>query len=185
MQLPTPYILFCNFNSHNAIWKCKTTNQKSRTLKNIISNNNLCLLNTCWSIFCYLLRLRLSPLWPLNFSRRIYKDTCGTHHFPIVIESIHLQVENLPRWKLNKACWEEFRSQCFKHLIQNNNTYSANHLTQKLITIVKTCIPYNLTSYNQDKLWFHTELTISNLISFKFYRVNACKTIKETKGNSW
>ena len=45
-QLPTPYILLCDFNCHNTLWSCKSTNQKGRTFENIINNNNLCLLNT-------------------------------------------------------------------------------------------------------------------------------------------
>ena len=43
-QLPTPYILRCDFNSHNNIWGCKSTNKKAeycKTLSIII----ICLFN--------------------------------------------------------------------------------------------------------------------------------------------
>ena len=43
-QLLTPFILLGNFNSHT-IWGCRSTNQKGKTLENIINNYNLCLFN--------------------------------------------------------------------------------------------------------------------------------------------
>ena len=43
-QLPTPFILIGDFNSHN-IWGCRSTNHKGKTLENIINNNNLGLFN--------------------------------------------------------------------------------------------------------------------------------------------
>ena len=44
-QLPTPFILLVDFNSHNTVWGCRSTNHKGQTLENIINNNNLCLFN--------------------------------------------------------------------------------------------------------------------------------------------
>ena len=133
----------------------------------------------------------------------MYEDTCGSDHFPIVIESIHPQEEELPRWSLKKANWEKFKSLCSKHITQNDITYSIDHFTQNLITIAKKCIPYNTASTKQNRPWFskeckeaiqlrraalrkfQTEPTTPNLISFKFYRAKAKKTIKEAKRNSW
>ena len=44
-QLPTPFILLGDFNSHNTTWGCRSSNHKGQTLENIINNNNLCLFN--------------------------------------------------------------------------------------------------------------------------------------------
>ena len=132
----------------------------------------------------------------------MYDDTCGSDHFSIVLESLHPQDDDLPRWRLNKANWEEFRSQCLKHLIVNN-TETILEFSEKLINIAKTCIPHNPTTHKRDRPWFskeckhairlrraalrkfNTEPTTSNLISFKFHRANARKIIREAKTKSW
>ena len=106
------------------------------------------------------------------------------------------------RWRLNKANWEEFRSQCQKHLIVND-TETIPKFSKKLINIAKTCIPHNPTIHKRDRPWFskeckqairlrraalrkfNTEPTTSNLISFKFHRANARKIIREAKKKSW
>ena len=46
-QLPTPYVLLSDFNSHNSIWGCKSTNQEAKHWKifsiriNVFSTQNL------------------------------------------------------------------------------------------------------------------------------------------------
>ena len=87
-----------------------------------------------------------TPLF-LDFTWRVYDDTCGSDHFPIVLESLHPQDDDdLPRWRLNKANWEEFHSQFQKHLIVNN-TETILEFFKKLIDIAKTCIPHNPTTH--------------------------------------
>ena len=132
----------------------------------------------------------------------VYDDTCGSDHFPIIIESLHPQDDDLPRWRLNKANLDEFRSQCQKHLIVNN-TETILEFSKKLIDMDKTSIPHNPTTYKRERprfskeckqaihlrraalRKFNTEPTTSNLISFKFHRANARKIIKEAKKKSW
>ena len=45
-QLPGPFLLMGDFNSHNIVWGCKEINKKGKILEKIINKNNLCLLNT-------------------------------------------------------------------------------------------------------------------------------------------
>ena len=153
-QLPTPFILLDDYNSHNTMWGCRSTNHKGKTLKNIINNNNLCLFikksptHLDPSSATYLaidLTLCNSSLF-LDFTWMVYDDTCGSDHFPIVLESLHPQDGDLPQWRLNKANWEEFRSQCQKHLIVNN-TKTILKFSKKLINIAKTCISHHLTTH--------------------------------------
>ena len=99
-----------------------------------------------------------------------------------MIKSVHPLEEDLPLWKLNKANWEKFRSLCLKYHIQNDITYSADHFTQKVITIAKKSLSHTTQPLIDrtekkctDAIWlqytilqkFHTEPTTSNLISFK------------------
>ena len=206
-QLPTPFIPL-DFNSHNTIWGCRSTNHKGQSHENIINYNNLCLffkkspthLDPSSATYSAIdLTLCDTSLF-LDFTWRMYNDTCGSNHFPIVLESLHPQDDDLPRWRLNKANWEEFCSQCQKYLIVNN-TRTILEFSRKLINIAKTCIPHN-PIHKQDRPWFskeckqaihlrwaalrkfNTEPTTSNLISFKFHRANARKIIREAKKKS-
>ena len=172
------------------MWGCRSTNHKGKTLENIINNNNRCLF-----IICYLLSHWFDPL-------RVNDDTCGRDNFPIVLESLHPQDDDLPRWRLNKANWEEFRSQCQKQLIVNN-TETILEFSEKLINIAKTYIPHNPTTHKRHRprfskeckqatrlrrtalRKFNAEPTTSILISFKFHRAKARKIIKEAKEITW
>ena len=152
--LLTPFILLGDFNSHNTMWGCRSTNHKGQTLKNIINNNDLCLFNkkspthldpSSATYSAIDLTLCNTSLF-LDFTWRVYDNTCGSDHFPIVLKSLHPQDNNLPRWRLNKANWEEFHSQCQKHLIVNN-AETILEFSEKLLNIAKTCIPHNPTSH--------------------------------------
>ena len=97
-------------------------------LSNILNNNNLCLFNkkspthldpSSATFSAIELTLCNTSLF-LDFNWTVYDDTCMSDHFPIVLETLHPEDDDLPRWRLNKANWEEFRSQCQKHLIVNN-----------------------------------------------------------------
>ena len=188
----------------------RNTNHKGKTLENIINNNNLCLfnekspthLNPSSATYSAIdLTLCDTSLF-LDFTWMVYDNTCGSNHIPIVLESLHPWDDDLPRWRLNKANWEEFCSQCQKHLIINN-TKTILEFSEKLINIAKTCIPHNPTTHKQDRPWFskkckqairlrraalrkfNTEPTTSNLISFKFHQAYAHKIIKEAMKKSW
>ena len=161
-QLPTPFILLGDFNSYNTVWGCRSTHHEGRTLKDI-NNNNLCLFNkispthldpSSATYSAIDLTLCNTSLF-LDFTWRVYDDTCGSDHFPIVLESLHPQDE-LPQWRLNKANWEEFHFQCQKHLIVNN-TETILEFSEKLINIAKTCILHNPTTYKRDRPWFSKE----------------------------
>ena len=146
------------------MWGCRSTNHKGQTLENIINNYNLRLFNkkspthldpssaTNSAIDLTLCDISLF----LDFTWRVYENTCGSDYFPIVLESLHPQDDDLLRWRLNKANWEEFRSQCQKHLIVNN-TETIPEFSKKLINIAKTCIPHNPTIHKRDRLWFSKE----------------------------
>ena len=44
IQLPKPFILMGDFNSHNQIWSSRDTNERGHTIENFMDKNNLCLL---------------------------------------------------------------------------------------------------------------------------------------------
>ena len=44
-QLPKPFIIMGDFNSHNNVWGCRDTDQKGRIIEDVINRNNLLLYN--------------------------------------------------------------------------------------------------------------------------------------------
>ena len=103
-QLPTPFILLGDFNSHNTMRGCRSTKHKGQTLENIINNNNLCLftrkspthLDPSSATYSAIdLTLCDTSLF-LDFTWTLYDDTCRSNHFPIVLESFHLKTTTFP-----------------------------------------------------------------------------------------
>ena len=45
-QLPRPFILLGDLNSHSTMWGCRNTDNRGRTLEKILTDKNLCLLNS-------------------------------------------------------------------------------------------------------------------------------------------
>ena len=44
-QLPTPFMIVGDFNSHNKLWECRDTNNKGQILEDFIFKHDLCILN--------------------------------------------------------------------------------------------------------------------------------------------
>ena len=88
-QLPRPYILMSDFNSHNIIWGCKEINKKGKILEKITYKNNLCLLNTDMQTYMNpssgntttVDLSRCDPSICIDFSWKVLEDTCGSDHF--------------------------------------------------------------------------------------------------------
>lgn len=211
-QLPTPFILLGDFNSHNPIWGSNETNQKGEIMEKLINNNNLCIFNNQTPTYICptsgknsAIDLTLcDPSTLMDFSWSTYNDTCGSDHFPIILENLKVPLEEeTKKWKLKKANWEEYKKLCSIHLNTNENIQNIEDFTYKLTMIAEKCIPFKSTSYKRNKPWytkecqeaiklrrkalrkFQTEPTKQNLINFKFHKAIARKTIKEAKRTSW
>ena len=84
-----------DFNSHSNIWGCRDTDQKGRIIEDVINRNNLLLYNN--KSYTYLhpgagtfpaiyLMLADASIF-LDYSWKVHDDTCGTGHFPIILEN--------------------------------------------------------------------------------------------------
>ena len=120
-QLPSPHILVGDFNGHNILWGCNKTNSRGEIIEDLMTNNNICLMNDKSHTYLHpatgtLSSLDLSFCHPsllLNFDWSVCEDQQGNDHFPIVMESIDSSAEDHnPKWKLNKANWEQFHLLC-------------------------------------------------------------------------
>ena len=94
-QLPRPFIILGDFNSHNTLWGCKDTNKMGKMLEKVINENDMGLLNNV--AFTYVnpssgnhsvIDLSICDLIAhMAFVWNVYDDSCGSDHFPTLIQS--------------------------------------------------------------------------------------------------
>lgn len=179
-QLPTPFMLLGDFNSHNPIWGSKNINQKGKDLEKLILKHNLCIFNTHTPTYMCpysgkysAIDLTLSdPSIFMDFSWSTFDDTCRSDHFPIILESLILEKQssitinnqqpnyvgktNPARWSLKKANWEGFKKKCKQLLIETEGIEnSIEHFTNTLRTIATEYIPKKQSIYKRNKPWFN------------------------------
>ena len=125
-QLPRPFILLGDFNSHSKLWGCSDTNDKGVIIEDFMQKkkkkkNDLCLFNNKQSTYLHspirkYVSLDLgicSPNIYLDFNWSVLDDLHGSDHFPIVIKEIKSDPEkHHPRWNLNKENWENITLLC-------------------------------------------------------------------------
>ena len=58
-QLPKPFLLLGDFNSHNTLWGCNTSNQRGRLVEDFITKQDLCLFNDKFLHIFILLLVRI------------------------------------------------------------------------------------------------------------------------------
>ena len=94
----------------------------------------------------------------MNFAWNVYDDTCGSDHFPILIQSSEASSEKTPRWKLDKANWQIFKEKCKNRLthIETNHDI-VERFTEIIIEIAKECFPKNSTPKKRNRPWFDSE----------------------------
>lgn len=212
-QLPTPFILLGDFNSHNTLWGCKNTTKKGKTMEKFINENDLCLLNG--GVQTYMNPFNGSgsaidlaicdPTVYMDFIWRVYDDTCGSDYFPILLENIEPSGESKPNnWKLGKANWQMFKEKCQEKLTHmETDSDPVEYFTDRLIKIAEDCIPKNSTPNKRNRPWFNNECRkairlrraalkkfqkepiSSNLIKYKENRASARRVIKAAKKECW
>ena len=214
-QLPSPYLLVGDFNGHNMLWGCSKNNVRGEIIENFIETNDLCLMND--KSYTYLhpatgtfSSLDLSLCHPsliLDFDWYVCDDQHGSDHFPVVIEGINPSTEDHnPKWKLNKANWEQFHLLCEQDLSMdnfNNSSDLVTDFTSSLMKISDKCIPKTSTNPKKSNPWYNNDCknavrqrkqalskfckypTGANLKNIKIQRAKARRTIKSAKRNTW
>ncbi|GIX70573.1 hypothetical protein CEXT_63641 [Caerostris extrusa] len=92
-QLPAPFIIFGDWNGHNALWGSTDTNSRGILIENFISNHNLCIFNdsrktyfhqpsrTFQTLDLAICSPSLLPKWTFNVAEDLY----NSDHFPIIL----------------------------------------------------------------------------------------------------
>ena len=96
-QLPKPFILMGDFNSHHTMWGCANTNKKGQTLENFVTEHNLVLFND--KSYTYLhpatgsfssLDLTIcSPEIFTDLNWKVNDDLHGSDNFPILVSEVY------------------------------------------------------------------------------------------------
>ena len=214
-QLPSPYLLVGDFNGHNMLWGCSKNNVRGEIIENFIEANDLCLMNDKSHTYLHpatgtFSSLDLSLCHPsliLDFDWYVCDDQHGSDHFPVVIEGINPSTEDHnPKWKLNKANWEQFHLLCEQDLSMdnfNNSSDLVTDFTSSLMKISDKCIPKTSTNPKKSNPWYNNDCKIAvrqqkqalskfckyptgpNLKNVKVQRAKARRTIKSAKRNTW
>ena len=93
-QMPKPYLVLGDLNSHSTVWGCQKTDKKGKDFEKVMQNNNLCILNN--KSHSYLnsftgsysaIDLTLcDPISYMDYRWKVHDDLCGSDHFPILLE---------------------------------------------------------------------------------------------------
>ena len=150
-QLPKPFILSGDFNSHNEIWFDKKTDNKGKVVENFILENNLCLLDENKFTFSrgdsqsHIDLTLVSPDIFADFMWSTYDDQCSSDHVPVIIKTENkLNFEGKPHWNLEKANWSNFRAQAnFTSPITDFSDIDdlCEYITQVIVSAATISIP--------------------------------------------
>ena len=152
-QLPKPFLLLGDFNSHNPLWGSNSTNDKGKKIEDFLNNNGLSLFNDGTNTYLHpgsgtytAIDLSIADPSILNdFSWSVHEDLCGSDHFPLVLEPVlPSPEEHNPRWKFTKADWDTFSSLCREHIKYDLILDSDDPIkvfSDKLIDIAEEIIP--------------------------------------------
>ena len=122
-------------------------------IEDVINRNNLLLYNN--KAYTYLhpgmgtysaidLTLADASIF-LDYSWKVHDDTCGSDHFPIILENSGPKLDDkIPRWNLRRAKWDEFKNSCILKLNSDTNNTDDDNITyfsKTLISIAEESIP--------------------------------------------
>ena len=91
-QLPRPFVIMGDFNSHNEIWGSKKTDKKGKVIESLLNQHQLYMYNNKSNTYLHpatgtysVIDLSIcEPSLFLNYNWKVH-DTCGSDHFPIKI----------------------------------------------------------------------------------------------------
>ena len=169
-QLPEPFILMGDFNSHHTLWGCIDRNDKGRIIEDFVAKHDLVLLNDKSSTYLHPATGSYSSLdlticspgiFP-DFNWKVFEDLHGSDHFPIQVSEIGPSVQQHPRrWKLHKANWEEFKIHCEQSIHPNafeDCENPAELFTSLLYSAAEKSIPRTSTNRKHpNKPWFNDD----------------------------
>ena len=213
-QLPKPFILVGDFNSHNTLWFDKKTDKRGKILENFILKNDICFLDG--EKFTYSkgttqshidLTLISPEIFPL-FEWDTYDSLCNSDHVPIIIKTkSKFENEIRQKWNMSKANWDKFKKLAIfdKPFDQFNDINNlCDYIVNTLINAARKSIPF--TKYMKGKAsvpWWNGSCRVAvknkkraykkylnnptseNFIFYKKCNAEAKKIVRQSKKESW
>ena len=112
IQLPAPYVIMGDFNSHNPMWGSSNLNDKGRVVEDFVAANGLCIFNDGTNTYLHpgygtytAIDLTIcDPSLFVDFTWDVLEDSHGSDHFPIVLCNVVPSVlSTTPKWKFRRA----------------------------------------------------------------------------------
>ena len=143
LQLPTPYIIVGDFNSHNTLWGSHKIDCRGKTIENLINNNNLILLNDGSPTFFNSSNGKTSAidltLCNSNIANYIdwnaLDDPYTSDHFPIIVSYNTLTATQQivqPRWQYHKANWEKYSARISQKIDERNSRENLTSQNERI-----------------------------------------------------
>lgn len=114
-QIPTPFIITGDFNSHNLMWGSKNTDRRGKEIYKAFGKDSIVILNSNEPTHINMANGQMSNI-DLSFSNaslaqrlewNVYKNITSSDHFPIIIKYTPLTNDPTPgeKWNLKKPDW--------------------------------------------------------------------------------
>jgi hypothetical protein len=197
------------------MWGHQKTDTKGSEIENLLTYNNLCLLNNKTPTYLHpasgsLTAIDLAigdPSMAIDLTWRTEDDTHGSDHFPIILEATQPSNEEQQEfWKLKNANWIMFQQQC-DHLITEailDEPDPIIALTEAIVNAADHSIPKSSgPKKHQSKPWFNDECkkaieerkaalktlrrhpTQDNIETFRIARARTRRTVRMNQKASW
>ena len=116
-QLPAPFIISGDFNSHNTLWFDKKNDKSGEIIEKFLIENNINLLDGPGQTFrrgsfeSHIDLTLISPELHTEYCWNLHDDLCSSDHVPVIISPTNkLFVPANPRWNFNKANWDIYKT---------------------------------------------------------------------------
>lgn len=178
IQLPHPFILLGDFNSHNGIWGSYKTYHRGVIIERFLEqDNNIVILNNNESTRINPINGNMSAIhlsfYTPNIAQRLHwkilPEIYNSDHFPIIIEILSNSPENNgihTRWNLKNPDWSIFSSYLESELISNhplNDHISIDEtitkFTNSVVLSAEKTIGYSSSYSNKPRVhWWNEEI---------------------------
>ena len=125
------------------------TDKKGKVIESLLNQHQLCMYNNKSNTYLHpatgtYSAIDLSICDPslfLDYNWKIHDDTCGSDHFPILLENTTDELsKRTPSWNLGKANWDGFRTSCLAQVTpeaNKNNEENILYFTNTLLNIAE------------------------------------------------
>ncbi|KAL4148403.1 hypothetical protein QTP88_002656 [Uroleucon formosanum] len=151
-QLSPPFILLSDFNSHNKLWDCISTNTRGKIIESLIDSENLITLNngrpthfgTASGTQSAIDLTFTTPSFAPHLTWDTLSHPYGSDHLPIITKLTYRKTEDIqvgkPKWKLNTADWNLFTSLLEQKIdsieFENPKINNLNEVTQNFTNAI-------------------------------------------------